>query len=53
LIEMTDAELQAWHAKLRDHRNFQTMQAHIASVAPLKEKKTSSTKKQQDISEFV
>jgi len=49
---MTPEELSAWHSKLRDHRNFQTMQAHIASVGvAAKEKKT--TKKQQDISEFV
>jgi DNA-directed RNA polymerase len=27
-IEMTDAELQAWHTRLRDHANHQTMMAH-------------------------
>jgi hypothetical protein len=47
---MTDTEIQQWHAKLRDHKNFQTMQAHLATVGVV-------TKKEKqlkvDISEFV
>lgn len=33
LIEMTDAELQAWHSRLRDHSNHQTMMAHQNAIA--------------------
>jgi hypothetical protein len=33
LIEMTDAELQAWHTRLRDHSNHQTMVAHQNALA--------------------
>src|SRR4051812_38597303 len=51
LVEMTQDELSAWHSKLRDHRNYQTMQSHIASVAITTTKKTSKPK--QDISEFI
>ena len=52
LKDMTDDELKAWHSRLRDHKNFQTMQAHLALVgAPTKERKASKPK--QDISEFV
>ncbi len=54
LVEMSDAELSAWHAKLRDHKNFMTMQAHLASVGvEAKPKKAASVKPKQDISEFV
>jgi hypothetical protein len=48
---MTPEEMSTWHGKLRDHRNFQTMQAHLASVSIKTEKKTS--KKPVDMSDFV
>ena len=51
LIEMTMTEIQAWHAKLRDHKNFQTMQAHLASISPTTTRKPSAQPK-RDMSEF-
>ena len=36
LKEMTDTELEAWHNRLRDHKNHQTMQAHLAAVSTQK-----------------
>lgn len=50
LVDMTDEEIQKWHAKLREHRNYQTMQSHISSVSVTTKK---SSKPKQDISEFV
>ncbi len=52
LVEMSQAEIQAWHSKLRDHSNFQTMQAHIAATSPVAKEKATG-KKKADISEFV
>jgi hypothetical protein len=51
LIEMTDAELQAWHGRLREHRNHMTMMAHLTEVSTVKPKK--ETKPKKDMSEFV
>lgn len=51
LVDMTDVEIQQWHAKLREHRNYQTMQSHIAATSVTVTKKISKTK--QDISEFI
>ena len=54
LVEMTLDEIKSWHAKLRDHKNFMTMQAHLADVGVAATPKASkSTKPKQDISEFV
>jgi hypothetical protein len=49
---MTQEELSQWHARLREHRNFQTMMAHTASVGVAKEKKT-TVKPPKDMSDFV
>ena len=51
LVDMTDLEIQEWHAKLREHRNYQTMQSHISATSVTTTKKATKTK--QDISEFI
>lgn len=54
LREMSDAELSAWHQKLRDHKNFQTMQAHLALVgAPTGGKTKTKAKVVVDANDFV
>jgi hypothetical protein len=46
-------EIQVWHSRLRDHSNFQTMQAHMALVgAPTSARKT-TPKVKVDMSDFV
>lgn len=53
LVEMSDAELQAWHGKLRDHKNFQTMQAHLNAVATKVVGTKTTAKSKVDVSEFI
>ena len=53
LVEMSDAELQAWHGKLRDHKNFQTMQAHLNAVATKVVGTKTTAKSKIDVSEFI
>lgn len=54
LVEMSDEELKAWHSRLRDHKNYQTMQAHLAAVGTtLVAKSAKASKPKVDISEFV
>jgi hypothetical protein len=45
---MSDAELQLWHATLRDYKNHMTF---TAAIFPVKQTKTDQSPK--DISEFV
>ena len=44
LTEMTDGELQTWHARLRQHRASYPTLASYLSDKPEKEKKESKTK---------
>lgn len=54
LIEMTDEELSSWHAKLRDHKNHQTLVAHLNAVSVKPETKAAkATPKKPDMTEFV
>ena len=53
LVEMSDEELRNWHAMLREHKNFMTMQAHLVSVGTSVTKPSKQSKPKQDISEFV
>ena len=52
LKEMTDEELRTWHSKLRDHKNYQTLQAHLALVGTSVTAPKKATKPKVDISEF-
>jgi hypothetical protein len=46
---MTDEELQAWHAKTIELRNYQTLSAHVRASGGPEEKKNEP---KRDISEY-
>ena len=51
--KMNDEELRTWHSKLRDHKNYQTLQSHLALVGTtVVAKPSKSSKPKVDISEF-
>jgi predicted LPLAT superfamily acyltransferase len=49
-VEMSDAELSAWHANLRSHRNPMTLRAHLNEVGVTKAVRT--VKPKVNIDEF-
>lgn len=50
LIEMTDEELQSWHAKLRETRlSHPTLVSHLAKTAP---REKGQPKQKLDLSEY-
>jgi hypothetical protein len=53
LLEMTDAEITAWHTKLRDHKNPQTMMAHLNALSVKSSSKVKKTTQKPNMNEFV